>query len=698
MPNTLRPSVATLVALLFTLVVGVQTTGAARFDDDNASPRRVWNLLVTDAEPTELEVRWRRSHDNVGIEGYSVYLDGTLRDSTDATAYRFRSLACGVSYLIGVEAFDAAGNRSSRTSVTASTAACRDDSPPAAPSGIVRLAATETSVALGWSASSDDSGVVEYGLYVGGFRVTTVAEPTATLSNLACGQSYLIGIDAADAAGNRSGRTEVSFSTLDCPDDEPPSTPTNLVATDATTSAISISWSPSSDNLAVSAYGIYVGGTRVRDVSTTAADVPGLECGTAYVLGIDAADSAGNRSNVSSVVVSTAACDQPPAPSSDTLRPSAPQNLSAPSTTQTRVLVAWDSATDNVGVALYRVYRNGTEIGEGPGVHGGFSNEWADSGLSCGTSYTYSVEALDAAGNVGPRAALDASTSPCSAADTSSPTTPTSLTATTRTATSVVLSWSPSDDNVAVTGYTLYRGGTPVESVSGTTGIVSGLACGTSYTLAVDAVDAAGNRSPEAVTMVSTTACSDTQAPSTPTGLETSNVSQTSLSLAWLPSSDNVGVAGYDVYRNGAKVGSSSSTSYPQSGLTCGTPYTLAVAAYDSAGNRSPQGQISVSTSACSPTPPPPPPPSPPPPSPPPPSPPPPPPTPTGVIQLATGLSATILAQTIAAAPAGPITVRPASGTVTVTGGLTLARAQVTLDNLTFTGTVTFNPGQRARS
>ena len=70
-----------------------------------------------------------------------------------------------------------------------------------------------------------------------------------------------------------------------------------------------------------------------------------------------------------------------------------------------------------------------------------------------------------------------------------------------------------------MTEYGLYRGGTPAGSSATTTGIFSGLACNTNYTLAVDAADAAGNRSGKATVMVSTTACPDTAAPSSPTGL-----------------------------------------------------------------------------------------------------------------------------------------------------------------------------------
>ena len=62
---------------------------------------------------------------------------------------------------------------------------------------------------------------------------------------------------------------------------------------------------------------------------------------------------------------------------------------------------------------------------------------------------------------------------------------------------------------------------------------------------------------------------------------------QTSISLSWAASSDNVGVTGYGVYSNGTLAGSPTATSYTVSGLTCGTSYSVAVDAVDAAGNRS---------------------------------------------------------------------------------------------------------------
>lgn len=77
----------------------------------------------------------------------------------------------------------------------------------------------------------------------------------------------------------------------------------------------------------------------------------------------------------------------------------------------------------------------------------------------------------------------------------------------------------------------------------------------------------------------------DTQAPSAPTGLASSNVAQTTLTLSWTSSSDNVGVTGYDVYKGTAVETSVSGTTANITGLTAGTAYTFSIKAKDAAGN-----------------------------------------------------------------------------------------------------------------
>ena len=88
-------------------------------------------------------------------------------------------------------------------------------------------------------------------------------------------------------------------------------------------------------------------------------------------------------------------------------------------------------------------------------------------------------------------------------------------------------------------------------------------------------------------------------APSAPTALVKTNSTQTSLTVSWTASTDNVGVAGYTVYVNGAASSAAAGTSRTISGLGCGTTYTIAVDAYDSAGNHSAQTSTTMATSAC---------------------------------------------------------------------------------------------------
>ena len=90
----------------------------------------------------------------------------------------------------------------------------------------------------------------------------------------------------------------------------------------------------------------------------------------------------------------------------------------------------------------------------------------------------------------------------------------------------------------------------------------------------------------------------DTQAPSTPSGLTSPSKSATSVSLSWSASSDNVGVTGYDIYRNGSLAGSATGTSYTVTGLSASTAYSFTVKAKDSAGNVSAASSaLSVTTS-----------------------------------------------------------------------------------------------------
>ena len=173
-------------------------------------------------------------------------------------------------------------------------------------------------------------------------------------------------------------------------------------------------------------------------------------------------------------------------------------------------------------------------------------------------------------------------------ADTTAPSVPTGLAKTGATATSVSLSWTAATDNVAVTGYKIYRGGTQVGTSATTSFTNSGLSPSNTYSFTVAAVDAAGNTSAQS-TALSAATTADTTAPSVPTGLASPSQTTTTISLAWTASTDNVGVTGYKVFRNGTQVGTTAVPSFSDTGLTSGTHYSYTVAAYDAAGNTSAQ-------------------------------------------------------------------------------------------------------------
>jgi hypothetical protein len=92
----------------------------------------------------------------------------------------------------------------------------------------------------------------------------------------------------------------------------------------------------------------------------------------------------------------------------------------------------------------------------------------------------------------------------------------------------------------------------------------------------------------------------DSSPPTIPTGLSLTQATTTGIALAWSPSSDDVGVAGYGLYRDGALVGTTTLTSFTFSGLNCGTSYPLALDAFDAAGNRSAQASLGAATLGCS--------------------------------------------------------------------------------------------------
>jgi len=117
----------------------------------------------------------------------------------------------------------------------------------------------------------------------------------------------------------------------------------------------------------------------------------------------------------------------------------------------------------------------------------------------------------------------------------------------------------------------------------------------TLYDVYIEAIDNnSDTRNSEIVTISS---AADTTAPSIPIGLTSSDITTSSFTLSWSASTDNVGVTGYKVYKDGVYYGSTSGLSMNITGLDDNTAYSMTVSAYDAVGNESSQSSaLSVTT------------------------------------------------------------------------------------------------------
>lgn len=284
----------------------------------------------------------------------------------------------------------------------------------------------------------------------------------------------------------------------------------------------------------------------------------------------------------------------------DTTAPTVPGTPSASAITSKGATLSWTASTDAVGVTGYQVLRNGTQIASST------SNSYTDTTASPLTTYTYSVKAFDAANNVS-AASATVSVTTLAAGATNSATVYYYRTdwSTVNIHYGINGAWTTAPGvamTLACTGYyskTIDLGTATSLAATFNNGSTwdnnnsANYALGTGISLVKNGVITTGTN-PCATTV-------DTTAPSTPAGLSSSSVSSSGAVIGWTPSTDNVGVTGYIVYRNGVQVGTSTTASYTDSGLTASTTYTYTIKAKDAAGNVSPaSSSLSVTTSAAS--------------------------------------------------------------------------------------------------
>lgn len=174
-----------------------------------------------------------------------------------------------------------------------------------------------------------------------------------------------------------------------------------------------------------------------------------------------------------------------------------------------------------------------------------------------------------------------------------SPSVPTGLVANVISALRIDLSWNASTDDTTVAGYKIYRNSSYIASATSTAYSDTGLNSNTQYCYTMSAYDSTGSESGQSSQACATTNTSDgtvdTTAPSVPSGLISNAVSSSRIDLIWNAATDDIGGAGYKIYRNGALINSVIATPYQDNGLSNSTTYCYSVSAYDTTGNESDQ-------------------------------------------------------------------------------------------------------------
>jgi chitodextrinase len=571
---------------------------------DSIAPTAPSGLSATAASSSQINLSWTASNDNVGVAAYHIERCAGVGctsfaeiGTTSSTTFSNTGLADATTYRYQVRARDAAPNYSGYSGIA--SAATPDGTAPSVPTAFTATVASAAQINLTWNASTDNVGVTGYAVErCQGASCTSfaqIATPTTSSFNdttLSSGVTYRYQVRARDAVPNWSGYSSIASGTTT--DNVAPTAPSSLVATPASATQINLTWTASTDNVAVVAYSVErctgASCSNYAEIGTPSGNSfnnTGLSPGTTYRYRVRARDAIPLYSGFSSIVNATT--------SSDNTAPSMPTGLTATPASSTQVNLSWTASTDNVAVTGYEVQRcQGSACTSFTSIATPASTNYNDTGRAPNTIYRYQVRARDSAPNWSGFSSIASATTP---ADTAAPSVPTNLAVTIISPTQLNVSWTASTDNVAVTGYELQRcqgsgctSWATIATQSGTSFNDTGRTPNTTYRYQVRARDAVPNWSSYASAVAGTTQA-DTTAPSTPGNFRTTQVTATQVNLAWDPSTDNVAVTGYKLERcQGAgcttgwtQIATPTATTFNDTGRVQLTTYRYRVRASDAA-------------------------------------------------------------------------------------------------------------------
>lgn len=266
-------------------------------------------LSASGITTSSTDLSWTSSTDNVGVAGYNVYQNGTLKTTTTMTSLTVYGLSAFTAYSFYIVAKDAAGNLSANSNtVNAITLSAADTSSPST-STLSASGITTSSADLSWTAATDNIGVAGYIVYQNGVLKTNTTSTSLAVSGLSASTAYSFYVVAKDTAGNLSATSNtVNAITLSAADTSAPSAST-LSASGITTSNADLSWTAASDNVGVASYNVYQNGVLKTNTTSTSLAVSGLTSSTVYNFYVVATDAAGNLSANSNTLTVTTLSD-----------------------------------------------------------------------------------------------------------------------------------------------------------------------------------------------------------------------------------------------------------------------------------------------------------------------------------------------------------------------------------------------------
>jgi endonuclease I/chitodextrinase len=173
---------------------------------DTEAPSVPMNLVTSNITTFSIDLSWDASTDNVGVSSYEIYVDGNLDGEVSTTNYTITNLASNTNYSLTVLAKDVAEN-SSAQSAPAMAMTLEDTEAPTVPMNVVISNETDVSFKITWNASTDNTAVTAYDVYLDGMFNASTANTTYTPNGLTASTTYSVTVLAKDAVGNESAQS-----------------------------------------------------------------------------------------------------------------------------------------------------------------------------------------------------------------------------------------------------------------------------------------------------------------------------------------------------------------------------------------------------------------------------------------------------------------------------------------------------------